>query len=146
MTWGRPPLAVFADPLAELRDYLEARLADPALADRPEVAGAQVGLVLPAGYAPRSSAPFVRVASDGTPDVAYPIRAHATTRVTVWHSTTTRAKELAGLCLGLALTYPGGPRLARVVELTGVVDDVDPDNGGDIAAFTVRAVVRATVL
>lgn len=147
MTWGAPPLAVFADELAEGRAYLVDALARPALAARPELAGGvDVGLVLPPDYDPASARPFVRLTRDGTPDAVYPVVAYRTLRVVVWHGNTTNAKALAELCLALLLTHPGGDRLKGCMFLTGVTPGTDPDNDGDIASFTVRARVGATVI
>lgn len=146
MTWGNPPLATFGDELAAGRDYLQAALERPSLVGRPDVQGARVGLFLPGGYVPADGPPFVRLSRDGTPSATYPIVAARTLRVVVWHTGPTHARSLAELCLALLLTHPGGQVLAGCSFLTGVQPATDPDNGGDIAAFTVRARVGAQVI
>lgn len=146
MTWGNPPLAVFGDELVAGRDYLNAAFTRPAVADREDVQGAVAGLWLPSGYDPAAGPPFVRLSRDGTPSATYPVVANRTLRVVVWHRSTTLAKSLAELCLALLLTHPGDEVISGCTYLTGVQPGTDPDNEGDIAAFTVRANVSATIV
>lgn len=135
------PLAVFVDPEKALVDYLTDQLAGRTeeCAD-----GASVGVTLPAGWGVDSD-PYVLVACDGVDSSDWPVVGRATVRVTVWHSTSSNAKALAGLTMALLLAHPGGDGVAGVRPGSGVYATADPDSQADLASFTVRALVRSTV-
>lgn len=128
------PLVVFADPERLIIDYLRTSLA--ARGQSPTV-----GVGLPAGWTVRAGH-HVAVASDGTPSVTYPVTVGAMVRVTTWAESTTAAKTLASLCMGLLLAHPGDEDVDSVTAMTGVLPARDPDNGAPIASVTVRANLR----
>ncbi len=89
---------------------------------------------------------YLQVSLDGTPVVEHPIVARATVRIVGWASTTTRAKELANLALGLLCAHDGGDGISDITPLTGVLPARDPDNRGEIASVTVRVSTRSSAL
>lgn len=63
--------------------------------------------------------------------------------VTVWSNGRTRSRELAALCQGLLLAHRI-PGITNVMAGSSILDDIDPDNGGRIAGFTVPVRIRTT--
>lgn len=104
-----------------------------------------VGVVVPTSWA-NGTKPHVQVALDGTPELQYPILAKASVRVTCWHQSTTTAKALANLCMGLLLSYEGNSQVAAFQSLTGVLPAQDPDTKAQLASIAVRAVLRFQAL
>ena len=132
------PLATAPDAERVVIDYLTA-----ALAARGQ--DVTVGVNVPATWA-AGTKPHVLVGWDGTPDVSYPIFARASVRITCWASSTTAAKALAGLCEGLLLSHSGGPGVASIKSLTGVLPTRDPDTGAQLAMIAVEVRLTYTVL
>jgi len=132
------PLVVPADAERVTIDYLAVTLAG-----RGE--DATVGVTVPQKWG-KTTKPHVQVALDGTPVVQYPCLVRATVRVTVWHASTTTAKRLANLCMGLLLAHPGDADMAGCLPGTGVLPAVDPATKAQLASITVRAKLRMTVL
>lgn len=104
-----------------------------------------VGVDVPTAWA-SGTKPHVQVGLDGTPEIIYPILARASVRVTVWHSSTTTAKRLANLSMGLLLSYAGNPQVASFQALTGVLPTKDPDTKAQLAGIAVRANLRFAAL
>ncbi|MGV8972249.1 MAG: hypothetical protein ACOH10_07990 [Rhodoglobus sp.] len=132
------PLTVAPDAERLAVDYLTLTLAGRAQ-------DATVGVNLPSAWT-STTKPHVQVALDGTPEVAYPILCAATLRITAWAGSTTTAKALAGLCMGLLLAHPGSREIGSVRPLTGVLPARDPDTGAQLASVTVRANLLMTQL
>lgn len=127
-----------ADPANLLADFYEAVL--PSIPDPPQCT---VGLGLLDGWQP--SAPrHVGVFDDSGPS-RWPISTRPILRVTIWASDRAAARDLAGLCMGLALGRKV-PGIANVREPSGILDAVDPKNSGLMASFTVRTTVRTLPL
>ncbi len=122
------------DAAVPVKDFLAGRLA----ALPPPTA--TVGLVLPPDWTPKSR-PAVVVFDDGGGQI-WPVATRPTIRVTVWADGRTRARDLAGMCMGwlLALRVPG----VKVSPGTALIDARDTGNGGIMASFTVNATVRTT--
>ncbi|WP_027500808.1 hypothetical protein [Rhodococcus sp. UNC363MFTsu5.1] len=122
------------DATVPIKDFLIGRIATlPA-------PGAAVGLSLPPDWTP-TSRPAVVVFDDGGPQI-WPVATKPQIRVTVWADGRTRARDLAGMCMGwlLALRVPG----VKVSPGSALIDARDPKNGGVMASFTVNATVRTT--
>lgn len=133
------PLVVFGDAVAAAVTVLRA-----ALADRAEdfAQGATVGRRVPGDRSTETPmTPFVLVAKDS--DVPHNSMANAvcTLRVTVWHSTTDQAHDLAMLCQALLVVH-SGPVIRGVRPATGPLAAVDPDSGLELASITVTANIR----
>jgi len=103
-----------------------------------------VGVNIPATWTTTTKS-HVQVMLIGTPEVEYPILARASVGVTCWNSSTTTAKALAALCMGLLCSHPGGDGVASIRPLTGVLPTRDPDSGAQLAAISVRVNLRMTV-
>lgn len=97
-----------------------------------------VGVNIPATWA-AGTKPHVQIALDGTPEGQYPILTRASVRVTCWHQSTTTAKALANLCMGLLLSYAGNPQVTSFLWLTGVLPTQDPVTKAQLAMIAVRA-------
>lgn len=117
-----------------VKDWLKADLADtfPSLT---------VTLELPSGWA-LGSDPVLVLADDGSPLDLWPAATSPTIRVTSWTSGRDRtyvhkalARLLTARIAGIAALLPGA----------GVVDARDPQTGGDLSSFTVRARARTAV-
>jgi hypothetical protein len=133
------PLAVLPDAEREVIDYLTLALAS-------QESTATVGLSVPSTWLPKTSAPFVQVASDGTSSNDFPIKAEFTMRITAWAKTPTIAKALASLCEGLLLSFEGSRKMPRVLPGTSVIGTRDPDSKAELASITVQATFRYQVL
>ena len=131
-------LATVPDAERIVIDYLTAALA---ARSQDVTVGVNVPLTWTAG-----TKPHVQVGWDGTPVVSYPVVARASVRVTCWHASTTTAKAMAALCEGLLLSHPGGPGVASVKSLTGVLPTRDPDTGAQLAMIAVEVRLTYTVL
>lgn len=102
-----------------------------------------VGMSLPKKWTPTDT-PAVVVFDDSGPQ-QWPVSTTSTIRVTVWADGRTRARDLAGRCVGLLLSHRV-PGLAHVGPGTGLIDDRDPDNDGFMASATVIAKIRTKSL
>ena len=131
------PLTIAPDAEHVTVDYLT-----PALAARGE--DVTVGVNIPSAW-DTSTKPHVQVALDGTPDVQYPILSVATVRITAWALSTTTAKALVSLAMGLMLSHPGSTTVASVRPLTGALPTKDPDTKAQLASVTVRVNLRMSV-
>lgn len=105
-----------------------------------------VGAKVPATWNPLAiseggSKPHVLVALDGTPSATYPIVAAASVRITVYASGSTKAQQLANLCLGLLLFQFGDGAF-----LTGVQPAKDNTISAQLATIAVRVNLRFDVL
>lgn len=108
--------------------------------------GVRVALSLDSKWVPEvdgaAAAPFVVVRDDGGP-MEWPIFTVPQIGVTVWSNGRTRSRELAALCQGLLLAHRI-PGITNVMAGSSILDDIDPDNGGRIAGFTVPVRIRTT--
>jgi len=132
------PVVVHEDPERALQGVLESLL-------RGRGDTTPISATLPSGWTTASGRRIV-VQWDGTPTVRPPVLFSASVRVTVWAAKPTDAKMLATLCQGLLLSYRGGPDIARLGLLAGILATQDPDNRAPIASFTVRVDMRGRVL
>ena len=132
------PLAVPPDAEHVVIDYLTTALALRAQ-------DVTVGVDIPTTWT-TTTKPHVQVALDGTPRLTYPVTAAATVRITAWSASTTTAKGLVSLCMGLMLSHPGDINIGSVQSLTGVLPTRDPDSGAQLASVTVRVNLLMTVL
>lgn len=125
-----------SDPARRVKEFLAQRLAergDPATADSK----------LPKNWQPHN-APAVVVFDDGG-DAQWPVSTSPTIRVTVWADGRTRAREIAGWCMGWLLCLPV-PGVANISSPTALIDAQDEHNSGRMAGFTVRAKARTIPL
>lgn len=102
-----------------------------------------VGVGVPDGWTP-ATGDHVQVACDGTPEIRHPVRAWPTVRITAWSSTTTEAKRLANLSLGLLCAHEGGAAIGSIKPLTGMLPARDPETRAELASVTVRVTVSTT--
>ncbi|RAL31153.1 hypothetical protein [Rhodococcus sp. AQ5-07] len=130
-----------ADAAVPVKDFLQVQLA----VSEP---GVHVALSLDDDWVPETngvaSTPAVVVFDDSGP-MKWPISTHPQIRITVWSNSRTRSRTIAGKCLGwlLALHVPG---VAYISAGTTLIDDLDPQNGGRMASFTVNTTVRTLPL
>lgn len=125
---------VYPDPEQEIRPVLRSLL----VAEGEDV---PVGVSRPDGWTP-DEGPCVTIAWDGTPRLQHPIAAWPTVRVTVHADTTTEAKRLAALCLGLLCASD-----LSVKPLAIIAPATDPDRTTvEMASFTVRLTTRSQPL
>lgn len=116
-------------------DYLTEELADV----EPDVT---CGVGVPDGW-DATSPGHVRVVSDGIPVVAHPVVAHAVVRLVAYAVSTTEAKHLAGVAIGLLAGHPGGDGIATTRYLTGPLPAQDPETGAELASATARVSIRS---
>lgn len=121
-----------SDPAKRVKDFLAAQLL---ARGGPATAGLSLG-----GEWQPGDTPEVVVFDDGGP-AQWPVSTSPTIRVTVWADGRTRAREIAGWCLGWLLCLPV-PGVVNVSEPTALLDAKDEHNGGLMAGFTVRAKAR----
>jgi hypothetical protein len=86
----------------------------------------------------------VQVASDGVPREDHPIALHHTIRLVGWSDSTTEAKRIATLAMGLLAAHPGGDGIASTEVFTGPLPARDPDTHAELCAVTLRVPVRST--
>ncbi|MDP7706802.1 hypothetical protein [Mycobacterium sp. TY815] len=117
-----------------VKDWLKADLADtfPSLT---------VTLELPSGWA-LGSDPVLVLADDGDPLGLWPAATSPAIRVTSWTSGRDRTYVHKALARLLTARIPG---VAALLPGAGVVDARDPQTGGDLSSFTVRARARTAV-
>ena len=127
-----------ADPANLLADFYESVI--PTL---PDPIACTVGLGLLDDWKP-SMPPHVGVFDDSGPG-RWPISTRPVLRVTVWAIDRPSARDLAGLCMGLALAHKV-TGIANVREPSGILDALDPKNRGLMASFTLRTTVRTLPL
>ncbi|MFC9768656.1 hypothetical protein [Rhodococcus jostii] len=132
------PLRVPADPAAAVKDHLAAAV--PAL---PPGIDPTFGVTLPGDWTP-TSAPRVVVFDDTGPTV-WPIATRPLLRITVWASGRTRARQIAGLCMGVLLAQQV-PGVASIRDPSSILDARDSHNDGVMASFTVRVTARTHAL
>ncbi|WP_054812104.1 hypothetical protein [Nocardia arizonensis] len=128
------PFRTPADPAKVAKDYLAGVVPGLVAAPAPTF-----GLVVPPDWTP-DDAPRVVVFDDGGPTV-WPAATSPSLRVTVWSAGRDRSRRIAGVCLGVLLAHRI-PGIAAVTDPTGLVEDIDPNNRGVMASFTVRALAR----
>lgn len=147
------PLTVAPDAEHVVIDFLTAALA-ARLADTygnvytdiyGSAANVTVGVNIPLTWT-TATKPHVQVMLIGTPEVQYPILARASVGVTCWAASTTTAKALASLCLGLMCSHAGGAGVTSIQALTGVQPARDPDSGAQMASISVQVNLRMSVL
>lgn len=132
------PVVVHEDPERALQGVLEGLL-------RGRGDSTPISATLPSAWTVKAGRHIV-VQWDGTPTVRPPVLFSASVRMTCWAARPTDAKALAILCQGLLLSYRGGPDIARLGLLAGILATQDPDNKAPIATFTVRVDMRGRVL
>ena len=115
-----------------------------ALAARGETA--TVGVIIPTTTTWTGSTKFIQVALDGTPIVEYPVMERASVRVTAWAGSTTEAKRLCRLVLGLLCSHPGGSGVGSIRPLTGCLPTKDPTTDAQLATGSVQMNLRMSVL
>lgn len=133
------PLVIFGDVQSSGAEVLRG-----ALAGRPEphAAGVTVGTRVPGDRSPETPRlPYVLVRKDA--DLPHPSMANSrcTLRVTVWHTDSDKAHDLAMLCQGLLLVH-SGPVIRGVRPGTGPLPAVDKASEVDLSTFTVLANVK----
>lgn len=128
------PRVTFPDPLLALLTILRA-----------EVPDATFGTRLPEDFdhLTRPGLPYVLIRADAT-FTRYPIVETATVRVTVWHTTAAAAAALAQRVRAVLLSYPGGPDVRSVAQVSGPVPTIDPEGGTPLSTFSVAARLRPT--
>ncbi|MGM5069820.1 hypothetical protein EU244_033900 [Rhodococcus qingshengii] len=133
------PARKAADAAKPIKDFLNTILAD-------REPGVRAALSLPPKWTPEvdglAADPFV-VVRDDTGPMEWPIYTVPQIGVTVWSNSRTRSRELAALCQGLLLAHRI-PGITNVMAGSSILDDVDPDNHGRIAGFTVPVRIRTT--
>jgi hypothetical protein len=102
-----------------------------------------VGVGVPDGWTPGDN-PHLGVACDGTFTDLHPIIARSTIRLVARAATTTEAKRLAQLAHGLLCGWRGDAGVSAFQPLTGLLPARDPKTDAEIAAVTVRALLRST--
>lgn len=122
------------DVVRVVKDWLKADLA----ATFPSLT---VTLELPSGWA-LGSDPVLVLADDGSPMNLWPAATSPTIRVTSWTSGRDRTYVHRALARLLTARIPG---IAALLPGAGVVDARDPQTGGDLSSFTVRARARTAV-
>lgn len=140
MTWGLDPgLLVIpaAHPARVLKDALKGRMS----AKYPDLA---YGLGLPEDWASYDGPPLLVVFDDGGAS-EWPVSDRATLRVTAWSNSLTKSREIAAFALGVTLTHRV-EGLSQILPGTRVIDARDPENGAEMASYTVRARARTTIV
>lgn len=132
------PLAITADAERVIIDYLTAQLAARGV-------DATVGVDVPSTWEPGTKA-HAQIALDGTPSVEYPVLARASIRVTCWHASTTMAKSLANLAMGLLCSHAGSDTIHSIQPLTGPLVTRDPATIAQLASIAVRVNLKFTNL
>lgn len=102
-----------------------------------------VGMSLPRKWTPRDT-PAVVVFDDSGPQ-QWPVSTSPQIRLTVWADGRSRARDLAGRCIGLLLSRRV-PGIANIKPGSFLIDDRDPDNDGFMASATVIAKIRTKSL
>lgn len=125
-----------------VKDFLVSRLA----AAQP---GVKAALNLDPKWTPANgsgvaSNPAVVVFDDSGP-LDWPVSSNHQIRVTVWSNSRTRSRAIAKQCLGwlLCMKVPG---ITHISPGSNLIDDLDPQNLGTMASFTVNAKVRTVSL
>lgn len=124
-----------------VKDFLASRLA----VSQP---GVKAALNLDSNWVPDEggvvSDPAVVVFDDSGP-LDWPVSSNHQIRITVWSNSRTHSRAIAKLCLGwlLCVKVPG---ITHVSPGSNLIDDLDPNNGGLMASFTVNAKVRTVAL
>ncbi len=127
-------LAVPPDVERRVVDFLTARL----IARGTITSGTgRVGTDVPATWT-TSSPTFWQVSLDGT-QVEYPVLWRASVRITLWSNSPTTAKAQAHIAEALLLS-------AGYLSLAGVLTTKDNTSTATLAFFTVRAMLRGTVI
>lgn len=116
-------------------DFLTSQIATLTVGAAPTV-----GVQLPQTWTDQSP-PHLAVAVDDVDMDMHPVAATSAVRVVAWHSSTTQAKRMAALALGVLCD---GTLNARAVQ--GPVADRDPDNGAPIATVRCAVVLRSSVI
>lgn len=106
---------------------------------------ATVGIGVPVGWVP-ASAPHLQVILDGTPELDHPVVMYSVVRLLVRAGTTTAAKALCTVAMGLLCSRTGYHGIATATPLTGPLAAQDPDTGAELASCTVRLTLRAIPL
>ncbi|WP_051407149.1 hypothetical protein [Nocardia sp. CNY236] len=122
------------DPAKAIKTYLAAVL--PGLV----TPAPTVGLVLPATWAPSTSAAAVVVFDDGGGAI-WPVSTSPTVRITVWAAGRDPSRQIAGVCLGVLLSHRI-TGVATITQPTGLLEAKDSNNSGHMCSFTVRASAR----
>lgn len=109
--------------------------------------GVRVALSLDKTWVPTdgngvASKPFIVVRGDPGA-MEWPVFTVPQIGVTVWSDGRTRSIDLAAVCQGLLLAHRI-PGITNVMAGSSILDDVDPDNHGRIAGFTVPVRIRTT--
>lgn len=128
------PYRVPADPAKVAKNYLAANLPPLVAAPTPTF-----GVVLPSGWT-KSSPPALVVFDDGGSH-RWPMTTRPTVRVTVWAAGRDRAREIASRAFGVLLSHRI-PGIATITNPTGLLEAIDPNNGGVTVSFTVTAQAR----
>ncbi|MFC9769683.1 hypothetical protein [Rhodococcus jostii] len=132
------PVRIPSDPAVAVKDHL-ATTVPPLLTGIDPT----FGVILPGDWTP-TSAPRVVVFDDSGPTV-WPIATRPLLRITVWASGRSRARQIAGLCLGILLAH-SIPAIATIRDPSSILDARDSHTGAVMASFTVRATARTHAL
>lgn len=131
------PLVVYPDPEVAAVDLVQTLMTL-------EGESGTVAVGVPEDWTPATGT-HVQVAWDGTPELAHPVVAFPTVRITVWAAEPSEAKRVALLLQGHLLAHVGGT-LRNIRPLTGVLPAQDPATRAELATFTVRCATRSTVI
>jgi len=117
-----------ADPKVAIKEFLATELSPVVVRNK-----------LPRDY--NKSQTAVVVFDDGGPAV-WPVASRPTIRVTVWAAGETAARAVAAQALGKVMSA----QLDGIVftNPSAILEDRDPNNGADMASFTVTALARTT--
>ncbi|WP_433660793.1 hypothetical protein ACQPW1_00440 [Nocardia sp. CA-128927] len=128
------PYRLPADPAKLIKNKLAATVPGLVAAPHPTVA-----LTVPANWS-TASPPHIGVFDDGGGN-RWPVSTAPTVRVTVWAAGRDRARGIAGVCLGVLLTYRIDG-VATITAPTGLLEALDAHNSGQMCSFTVTAQAR----
>lgn len=84
----------------------------------------------------------LEVASDGSPNHAWPIVSYVTIRLVARAENTTTAQQLCARAYGLLCAHPGGTQIAGVKPGTDPLAARDPQTRAELASATARVTVR----
>lgn len=89
-----------------------------------------------------TSAPYVGVFLDGTPEGVTFVSQRATVRVVAFAKHTGTAKDIALTAQALLLAHTGGDGIVSIQSLTGLLPGFDRDLKAEMASVTVRVITR----
>lgn len=122
------PYRLPADPAQLVKQHLAAALAPVA-----------VGLTLPDEFSPKTSPTQVVVFDDGG-TASWPVATKPIVRVTVWGYGRTAPRAVAAQALGSLMSAEING--VAFTDPSAILETRDPNNGANLASFTVTALAR----